>query len=76
MKFNKLYLLLGGKYMLTKILEKLQCKTLIIDFDYTITKKKSHTSIGVFGDLFDVSIKDKKQINGKVDNSKNPLYMK
>lgn len=62
--------------MLTKILEKLQCKTLIIDFDYTITKKKSHTSIGVFGDLFDVSIKDKKQINGKADNSKNPIYMK
>lgn len=62
--------------MVIDILEKVQCKTLIIDFDYTITKKKSHTSIGVFGDILDISLRDQKEINGKADDSKIPIYMK
>jgi len=62
--------------MIKDILREKSCKTIILDFDYTITKRKSHTSIGVFGDLFDISIKEKKQINGKADNSKIPMYMK
>ena len=62
--------------MVIDILEKVQCKTLIIDFDYTITKKKSHTSIGAFGDILDISLRDQKEINGKADDSKIPIYMK